>query len=223
MRRDIGYNVALDDLILRQDFSAPRADNAVWAIISSQLVLQVYVSENITDDMLNDTGVLVNIPYYDDDNTEFRVSFYRYDSTQGRYVICYPAGGGASVPADASLYGASKTRVKTWETRIINVLGDCLLIAKSGRAHIGAAITDLELRNVDNQDAYLLLKSEPGAMLRYPLSGVGIIKWTNSPGNANELYDAIRREMQNDGLTIQNMFYTPEQGLTLRVTSDGNI
>ena len=223
MRYDIGYNVASDELILKQSDSILQADNAIWSVIDNILVLQVYVAQDITDEALNNTGVLVDIPYYEAENLQFAVAFYRYDPEQEQYVICHPAGDNEFVPAFASVYGASENRIKSWETRLLGVSGQCVVTAKTDRAHIGSVPMDLMLRNVDNQDAYLLLKSEPGAMLRYPLTGVGVIKWTNSPGNASELYAAIRREIQGDGLTIQNMFYSPERGLTLRVTSDGNV
>lgn len=78
---------------------------------------------------------------------------------------------------------------------------------------------DFNIKNANHQNSNLLLKCLPTNSYRYPLSGVGLIRWTNGEISQSKLAETIKNEFAEDGVVIRTAKYNDD---TEKLSIDAN-
>ena len=68
----------------------------------------------------------------------------------------------------------------------------------------GAMESDLNIVKADRQNSNMLLACVPTNNYRYPISGVGLIRWMNGNMDYTALADTIKSEFTDDGVVVNS-------------------
>lgn len=67
--------------------------------------------------------------------------------------------------------------------------------------------SDFKVTNAQRQNTNMMLKCIPGNNYRYPLTGVGLVRYTNSAIATTNLAEVLKREFEADGMSINSATY----------------
>lgn len=218
MRKDIEIQTNIGDVVLTRTVGGTLS-GFEWVSTSSGMPSDcIYGEVTIpytasSHDLFRD-GVYVNIPYIAVDKP-VKICF-RYSNFPA-YCI-NPATGGQwfDMTGDVDFKGMAKIRASqlpliSLDTYFIRVDGG------NAEVYSGYA-SDFSIVKANSQNKWLMLVCSPGNSYRYPLSGVGLIRWANSGGNFSQCADVLQREFTYDGTPVTNASYdydTEEFAITL--------
>ena len=246
MRKDIEIHINTGDIVLsdhneakQYPFNWVRTDEAIFPLVfpiewveddsddpTQFLYGEITVPASLSDSDLQNNGVLTVIPY-----TPAFQEFYlciKRDLGNGAYTyVTNPTKGSKWFPAYVikSIDGQPEKMCAS-ELMTISDSTFCIHI-KEGIAEIRTGKKlDFNIIDANRQNANMLLSCIPGNNYRYPLTGVGLIRWMGGPVNNAELAEVVQREFSNDGVVVNNAAYDPETNnlyLDLKTnTNDGN-
>lgn len=205
MRRDIEIHINTGDITLNSKQKVPLRDFK-WITRSENqeqryLYGEIIVPANILDDTILNQGVYLEIPYtpiY----KEFKIRIKRQYADKNFSYIRNPKDGSDWFIVQSAIYG-SKYR---------NIYASELLAISDGLFYItfdegviqlySGEQSDVNIIKANWQNRNLLLKCVPGNCYRYPLIGVGLIRWTNSNISVSKLAQVLKEQFLEDGTPV---------------------
>lgn len=210
MREDIQVHIETGDIPLVTANSYTLAGNVTWVDNPDDLQRYAYCEVDIPDVIqearLIEDGVFVHIPY-NPVYKEFKVRFKRMQDNGVYTYLANPVDATEWFPVKAGLYG-TKTRGLCVSELMLVSNKDFYLRFNNGEVFIYSATTrDVNVVNSGNQNSNMLLSCVPGNNYRYPVSGVGIVRWINGPMTSEELARAINEEFAEDGVAVTSVSF----------------
>lgn len=204
MRRDIKIDVFTHDI----NFTSGKArDIYPFGWISNPNGLERYIygeielPMSVSEDMVKTDGVNIVIPY-----TSIYKEFYiRIKRKIGNSTYVYmqnPVDGSNWFLAKTGLYGREKTNA--YASRLIEVSESSyrILINKDVVEIYNGENIDFNIAPANAQNKNMLLLCVPGNNYRYPLTGVGLVRFINSNIDYTNLSAVLQREFSNDGVQV---------------------
>lgn len=164
---------------------------------------EIVVPSYIPIDTLKNEGMCVAIPYtpeYKKFNVRVRIGdsdFYLTNQSEGGYWFS----------GKVAMYGGELT--DAYASQLMLVSEGAFLVRLSGGDAMLYDADDLDFHIVkaNMQNGKMLLACVPTNNYRYPVTGVGLIRWTNSNIEYTNLTEILQREFQADGVTVMNASY----------------
>lgn len=168
---------------------------------------EITIPNTITESSIRNNGFFFTIPYtpvY----KEFMIRIKRmHDSGSYTYVLNLNDGSEWFI-VKAGLYGEQEDNV--YASQLIQISDDSFY----GRIEDGylklysASQSDFNIVEADRQNANCLLACNPTNNYRYPLTGVGLVRWINSGHiESGDLAEKLQTEFSADGVTVNNAQY----------------
>lgn len=214
MRTDIKINTELGELVFTQ---SPIGSKCQFRWLSEsdthifgEVILPSYLDKNsIYNGVIN-----VTIPYtpiY----KPIRLSIKKQSYDGDEYCL-NPRNNSIYFDVYAKLYGEGKnTHINASQLLLVGI--DEYLISvdeKDGACYIYNGL-DEEIQTVSNaniQNRNLLLRCVPSNSYRYPISGVGLIRYLNANINDTDLAITLQREFEEDGVRVKNAAFDSNTG-----------
>lgn len=205
MRKDIEIHINTGDITLNstnrvilRDFSwIAQPEN----LEQRYLYGEVSLSANVLEDTIFQNGIFVAIPYtpiY----KEIKLRIKRQYSDENYAYLRNPKDGSEWFVVTAALYGKNLRNIFASELMLVSE-GSFYLTFESGNIRLFSADTsDVAIIKANWQNRNLLLKCVPGNCYRYPLIGVGLVRWTNSNISVSQLAQKLKEQFAEDGTPI---------------------
>lgn len=213
MRKDIEIHIKTGDVNITRQNSFKRREFR-WVSNPSGLARYIYgeidIPALVTEAAVRRDGFFFEIPYTPK-YKEFQIRVRRvFDNGDYEYVYNTKDGSEWFV-VQTGIYGREQKNVfasqlfQISETSFYGALdGGTLKIYSSSQS-------DFNIIAADRQNANCLMACIPTNNYRYPLSGVGLIRWVNSTNiNSGGLAGIIQREFAEDGVIVRNASYNFE-------------
>lgn len=207
MRKDIQVSVATNDIVLkgRNTFNLCQF---VWVsgseerYIYGEIIIPSYTPENV----IRNNGVYAAIPYTPI-NKEIKLRFKQMLGASSYSYLQNPVDGSDWFVLQAGLYGRSMQNVFAPQLITISEESFYLRFNSSVVEVYSGEELDFNIIAANIQNRNMLLKCVPTNSYHYPLTGVGLIRWSNSNIEQTGLADVIQREFQSDGVGVFNAYY----------------
>lgn len=232
MRKDIEIHINTGDITLpaknrtvfRKFQWVDRPDDKEQRYIYGEVVLPATLSE----ESITSKGVYVVIPY----TPIYKEIRLRFKREYGNEFDCYiknPVDGTEWFTLQTAVYGQNQRNV--FASELIEVSEDRFyLMFDEGLVRIFSGNeSDLNIIKANTQNKNLLLACIPSNNYRYPLIGVGLVRWANSTVDVSSLASVLQKEFADDGTPVKSAEYNHELRHlnlildTATVDSDGNI
>lgn len=233
MRKDLEIHINTGDITLASKnrvmlYDFRWLDSTPIGMEQRYLYGEITVPAYVLEDSIFEHGVYVEIPYtpiY----KEIKLRIKRKYTEDNIQCLRNPKDGSEWFLVQCSLYGnvaanifASQLMSVSEDRFYISFTGGNILL-HSGHEH------DVTVVKANTQNKNMLLKCVPGNNYRYPLTGVGLIRWTNSNINVTELAKVLTEQFAADGTPVVNAKYDFDSKQlylmlnTSNVDGDGNI
>lgn len=208
MRQDILIDTTVGDVLFenkRQPIQLPFA----WVEEADRYVRgQVTLPRDFNIWGLVMDGVQVHLPY----TPLYKPIQVRLVREGGAGVVNAETGG-EWFDVCAKLYGGALKFLCASELSLVNGLGNYVMQQEEGKMLVWSAeLTDLRQGNANVQNRDLLLQCVPTNNYRYPLSGVGLVRYLHANLDASGLADVLQREFEADGVKVMNAAFDAEDG-----------
>lgn len=233
MRKDIEIHINTEDITLTSK-NRVKINDFQWLVETPTGMEQRYLYGEVTvpayvlEDSIFEQGIYIEIPYtpiY----KEIKLRIKREYTQENVQYLRNPKDGSEWFLVQCRLYGNEATNIfasqlmSVSEDRFyLNFIGGTILLY-SGHEQ------DLNVVKANTQNKNLLLKCVPGNNYRYPLTGVGLIRWTNSNISVTKLAQVLKEEFAADGTPIIHAKYDFDSKQmylmldTSNVDGDGNL
>lgn len=206
MRKDIEIHIATGDIVLLskkqyelRDFQW--VDNPTG--LSRYIYGEIIVPSNYSEQSIKRNGLYTVIPYTPR-YKEFMIRVKRLYENGSYEFIQNPVDGTECFLVKAGLYGKESKNIYASQLLMLSD-NDFYISFNSGVANIfSASESDLNIVKADRQNSNMLLACVPTNNYRYPLSGVGLVRWTNGNVDYTKLADRIESEFSDDGMAVNN-------------------
>ena len=164
---------------------------------------EISVPSYIAVESLRKEGMCVVIPYTPEYKT-FKVRVRIGDSDT---YLTNLSEGGYWFSAKVGMYGGEAA--DAYASQLILVSDGGLLVRLTGGDAMLYDADDLDFNIVkaNTQNGKMLLACVPTNNYRYPVTGVGLVRWTNSNIEYTNLTEILQREFVADGVTVMNASY----------------
>lgn len=211
MRTDIEYDLEKNDVVIEKQNRYTAYTSEVVEPDDTEagyVYVQVDIGENSPDD-----GFYVHIDYLPDTRPLVLLINYTEDGEEksGYYTV------------SAALCGGESSEINGSELVLVNDEFEYYVEATSdSTAQIYSAYqSDFNMTGSQWQDANFLLQCVPTNNYRYPVAGVGLIRWVHSGEVNGEGVQRLKEEFADDGMTIINANYDYEnENLYLKLQDD---
>lgn len=211
MRKDIEIHIDTGDIVLSpRNIAQPNGFS--WLESTPNGVEQRYIYGEVTvpayvlEDLIFEHGVYIDIPYtpiY----KEIKLRIKREYTADNVQYLRNPKNGSEWFTVQSCLYG----------NEAVNIFASQLMCVAEGRYYCkfsGGTILlysgyeyDINVVKANTQNRNMLLKCVPGNNYRYPLTGVGLIRWTNSNISVTKLAQVLKEQFAADGTPVINAKY----------------
>lgn len=212
MRKDIQINTSTHDVVL-QDQNIISTCPFEWvqeddACIYGQLTLPEHISTSI----LRSLGVRVSIPYtpiY----KPIAIRIVQEVEDGSPQTMINPVDLTEWFHVSIKLYN-NQTPKKIYASQLLMVsTSDYLIQIVNGDAWIWSCqSSDFVNANANFQNRNLLLQCVPSNSYRYPVTGVGLVRYLNSNLNQSDLADRLQSEFKADKVTVKNAAFNSYSG-----------
>ncbi len=226
MRKDIEIHINTGDITLvsRRQFAIQAfnwVDNPGG--LSDSIYGEIEVPYSFSEESIFSNGLYVKIPYKPDYR---RLKLCIKKSNDGSYVR-NKENNDIWFSVQSGLYGGEVDDIYACQLQLIHPESYYIKFSKTFATAMiySSCESDMNIVEVNRQNANLLLKCAPSNCYRYPLSGVGLIKFVNSNMNHAQLAEAIQTEFIEDGILVSNAsfdFETKDLFLDLNALSAKN-
>lgn len=217
MRKDIEIHINTGDINLeKQNFFKLR--DFRWVNhdgLSRYIYGEVDIPSAVSESSIRNKGFYVRIPYTPK-YKEFMIRVRRVYEDGTFVYLQNPKDGTEWFLVQAHLYGQSRGIIRASELYLISessyymAFADCTIdgAAKTIIDIYSSSQSDFNIITADRQNANCMLACVPTNNYRYPLTGVGLIRWNNSSHmNDGSLAETVQREFAEDGVTVINAAY----------------
>jgi hypothetical protein len=212
MRKDIEIHINTGDIVIEPQ-NAVKLRPFNWVENDSGLTRYIYgevqFPGTVSETSIKNDGVYLIIPYTPK-YKEFYIRIRRVFNNEISSFIQNPVDGSEWFLVRSGLYGSEMKNV--YASRLLLISEDRFFIKfNKGFADIYSGNeSDVNIVSAQRQNANLLLKCLPTNNYRYPLTGVGLIRWVNSNIHYTELSTVLQREFENDGMSVENASFDLE-------------
>lgn len=207
MRKDIEIHIGTGDITLPSKNNYQLRDFQ-WVQnptgLSRYIYGEIIVPSNLSANTLYNKGVCAAIPYtpiY----KEFMVRIKRlYENGLYEYLQ-NPADGTEWFVVKCNLYGTNGYK-NVYASQLKMVAdNDYYFQFDKGILNVYSAMeSDLNIVKANRQNSNMLLACVPTNNYRYPISGVGLIRWMNGNMDYTALADTIKSEFTDDGVVVNS-------------------
>ena len=232
MRKDIEVHINTGDITLVS------GDNFTlrpfgWVENKNGLVRYIYgeitIPASVSESSIIKNGVYVQIPYTPK-YKEFYIRIKR-ERLDGSFDYIYNSVDGTEWFLVQSAKFGSKKFENVYASELMTISETSFYIyLNNGIAELySSATSDVNIIKANRQNANMLLKCVPTNCYRYPLSGVGLIRWIQSNTDYTQLAEILTKEFEEDGVVVEDASYnidTHDLYLSLNtsnVDSNGNL
>lgn len=205
MRKDIEVHINTGDVTLSskervtiRDFQwIERPDDQEQRYLYGEITVPAVVLE----DTILKQGIYIDIPYtpiY----KEFKIRIKREYSDDLYSYLRNPKDGSDWFIVRSSIYGGTSHNLYASELIIVSERSYFLMLNEEYANIYSSNQSDFNIVPANWQNRNLLLKCVPGNSYRYPLSGVGLIRWINSNISATKLAQTLKEQFQDDGTPV---------------------
>ncbi len=206
MRKDIEIHIGTGDITL------PSKNNYIlrdfqWVLnptgLSRYIYGEVIVPSNLSEQSIKKNGVYVSIPYTPK-YKEFMIRVKRLYDNGSYEFIPNPSDGTEWFLVKTAQYGGTIRNAIASQLLTISE-SDFYFQFDGGVAKLYSALeSDLHIVKSDRQNSNMLLACVPTNNYRYPLTGVGLVRWTNGNMDYTHLAERIESEFSDDGMTVNS-------------------
>lgn len=207
MRRDIQIHIQTGDIVLSSQNQYKTRDFQ-WVQspigLSRYIYGEIVVPSDLSANTIYEKGLYVTIPYtpiY----KEFMVRVKRlYENGLYEYLQ-NPVDGTEWFVVKSNLYGV-KGQGNVYASQLMTIAdNDYYFQFDKGILNVySAAESDLNIVQANRQNSNMLLACVPTNNYRYPISGVGLIRWMNGNMDYTALADTIKSEFTDDGVVVNS-------------------
>lgn len=206
MRKDIEIHIGTGDITLPSKNSYTLRDFQ-WVSNPTGLSRYIYgeliVPSNLSEQSVKKNGVYVSIPYTPK-YKEFMVRVKRLYDNGSYEFIQNPSDGSEWFLVKVAQYGGNTKNAIASQLLTISE-SDFYFQFDGGVANLYSALeSDLHIVKADRQNSNMLLACVPTNNYRYPLSGVGLVCWTNGNMDYTHLAERIESEFSDDGMSVNS-------------------
>lgn len=214
MRRDIEIHINTGDTPIEAQNSYKLRDFQ-WVTNASGLSRYLYgeiaIPYTVTEASVRNNGVYFSIPYTPK-YQEFMIRLKRvYENGTFTYVRNLDSGSDWFV-VKTKQYGAGDFK-NVWASQLVQIADDSFYgkIGDDCLELYSASQSDFNVVDADRQNANCLLACNPSNNYRYPLTGIGLVRWLNSSHiDSGELASRLLSEFSDDGVVVNNAQYDYE-------------
>lgn len=211
MRKDLEIHINTGDITLTsknrvtlQDFQW--LEGTPTGMEQRYIYGEVIVPAYVLEDRIFEQGVYIEIPYtpiY----KEIKLRIKRKYTEENVQYLRNPIDGSEWFLVQCSLYGSEATNI--FASQLMSVSEDRFYISFTGNIILlySGQEHDLNVVKANSQNKNLLLKCVPGNNYRYPLTGVGLIRWTNSNISVTKLAQVLKEEFAADNTPVIHAKY----------------
>ena len=214
MRKDIEIHSSTNDVSFKSRRSVKLrpfkwVDNATG--LSRYAYGEVDIPASISEASVRDNGFCIEIPYtpiY----KEFMLRVRRVQE-DGTYIpVNNKVNGSEWFTVKSAMYGKSLSNIHISRLILVSEEGRFYVKLNGESANLYSSNqTDFNIVKADRQNGNCLLECAPTNNYRYPVTGVGLVKWLNSNNVSDgELAETIKREFNEDGMVPKNVTYDYE-------------
>lgn len=207
MRQDIEIHIQTGDIALAPQGSFKLREFR-WVdaptLSNRYLYGEVDLPYSMSERVIQNQGFHIEIPYtpvY----KEFKLRIRRVSDGDSFVFITNRTDGTQWFPVRTSLYGGD---LRVLYVSMLPTVSSASFFIKleDGMAKLySSGQSDFHVINADRQNANCLLACVPGCHYRYPLAGVGLVRWVNSNNVASAgLTKVLQEEFTEDGYSIKN-------------------
>lgn len=214
MRQDIQISIETHDVVISPK-NEPHIDDFKWVTYKNGLEHYIYgevcVPSFTNEDEIRSNGIFFTIPY-----TPKYKMFYlsiKHKLKDGR--LCYLINkktGDRWFLARRKLYGG--VLEDAFASQLIQI-SDTSLFGAIKEEHnqeyielYSSAQSDFNIIPAQRQNANCMLACLPSNNYRYPVTGVGLLRWLNSSDiNSGDLANVLQREFSRDGVNVVDAVY----------------
>lgn len=212
MRKDIEIHIETGDITLPSKNNYTLRDFQ-WVSnptgLSRYIYGEVIVPSNLSEQNIKRDGVYISIPYTPRYN-EFMIRVKRLYDNGSYEFIQNPTDGTEWFLVKVAQYGGKIRNAIASQLLVISDSDFCFQF-DGGIAKLYSALeTDLHIVKADRQNSNMLLACVPTNNYRYPLSGVGLIRWTNGNMDYTHLAERIESEFSDDGMSVNSASFNYE-------------
>lgn len=224
MRKDIEIHINTGDITLVSKNRYQLRDFQ-WVDNPTGLTRYIYgeitIPAIVTEQLVKSDGIYVHIPYTPK-YKEFMVRIKRtYSATDFSYLQ-NPVDGSEWFLVKSAIYGQSYGNVFASQLKMISD-DDFYCAFDKGVINIfSAKESDMNIIRCQRQNANMMLACVPTNNYRYPISGVGLIRWKNGNMSRISLADRLMSEFNDDGVIVNNAAFdydTNQMSLDLKEIS----
>ncbi len=209
MRKDIEIHINTGDIHLcSQNKFTLRPFN--WVENTSGLMRYIYgeivIPSSLSESTIRANGIFTTIPYMPV-YKEFYIRIKRMYENGAFTYLQNPVDGSTWFLVQVGKYGSQLRNA--YASELITISEDSFYFKfNKGIVELySSAESDLNIIKANRQNANMLLKCIPTNNYRYPLTGVGLIRWTQSNIDHTELSSVLQREFNDDGVKVRNASY----------------
>ena len=210
MRKDIEIHIKTGDMNLINK-NQHRTMGFDWVKnpegLSRYIYGEITIPSAISENSIRNNGVYVSIPYtpyY----KEFMIRFKRVFEDGTSLFLQNQVNGSDWFIVKAGMYGQKHSNIHASELIMVSDTDFYLSIENEFANVYSAARSDVHVIDANRQNCNCLISCVPGNNYRYPLTGVGLIRWINATNiNNTELAEVLKRELSEDDVTPRNAYY----------------
>ncbi len=213
MRRDIELHIQTGDVVIKAQNSYKLREFR-WTMDSSGLSRYIYgevdVPSVVTEFSIRNNGIYFAIPYVPR-YKEFMIRIRRVHESGSFTYIRNLDSGSEWFLAKVRLYGGELKNA--YASQLIQISDDAFYgkIGDDCLELYSASQSDFNIVAADRQNANCMLACNPSNNYRYPLAGVGLVRWVNSSHiDSGELAEVLQSEFSADGVIVKNAQYDYE-------------
>jgi hypothetical protein len=206
MRKDIEIHIDTGDMVISPTNKVQLRPFS-WVSNETGLTRYIYgeiqIPGGIPEADIKADGVYLSVPY----TPRYKEFYIRIRRTSGGDLSDFvqnPVDGSEWFLARAGLYGGEMENV--YASQLVLISEDRFYVKLNGGfADIYSGNeSDVRIVPADRQNSNMLLKCLPTNNYRYPLTGVGLVRWLNSNVDHVKLSEVLQREFEADGAYVKN-------------------
>lgn len=206
MRKDIEIHIGIGDITLPSKNNYTLRDFQ-WVSnktgLSRYIYGEVIVPSNLSEQSIKKNGVYTSIPYTPK-YKEFMIRVKRLYDNGSYEFIQNPSDGTEWFLVKVAQYGGIVVNAIASQLLTISE-SDFYFQFDGGVAKLYSALeSDLHIVKADRQNSNMLLACVPSNNYRYPLTGVGLVRWTNGNMDYTHLAERIESEFSDDGISVNS-------------------
>lgn len=208
MRKDIQINTQTGDFVFNEQDSLALYPFEWISEGDLTLMGQVTLPANYDIDKLSTLGVNILIPYtpiY----KPIQLRIVRDFGENSRRALINPLNNTEWFDVYTKLYGADLMKICASQLFMIHFERYVVQLNESMVYLWAQSATDMQNVDANFQNRNLLLKCVPSNCYRYPLSGVGLVRYLHSSLNRSGLADKLQSEFKADKVTVRNAAFNP--------------